>query len=132
MSTKPKRSEIQERRKNVQLLLFNNTNEEIAAELKVSISTIKRDRATIVKNDMIWLTKLPLETLILDYLARIDQTKKRITELDKQFSDSTETEAKVQVSKEIRENEKFLFQLYDNAVVIYLIKMRSEENIRKN
>ncbi|MGI0101824.1 MAG: hypothetical protein ACREA7_04420 [Nitrosotalea sp.] len=132
MSTNSKQNKIRERRVNVQRLLFNCTNEEIAAELKVSTSTIKRDKAAIVKNDMTWLTNLPRETLLLDYSTIVYQTKDRIIELNKQFLDSTETEVSVQLSKEIRESAKFLMELYDDAAAVYLKNKKSEEDAKQN
>lgn len=132
MATKSKRKALEERREIVQRMLFSHTKEEIAKELGKSTSTIKRDKAAIVKAAMIQLSNLPKETLVIDFMATITRVKKRIAKLDDEFSKSTDAEEMTLLSKETRENEKFLNQLYDSAAAVYLKKKIGDENVRQN
>jgi predicted DNA-binding transcriptional regulator YafY len=119
----------EERRQTVQRMLFDHTIEEIAKELDVSRATIKRDKAAIVKAAMVRLSNIPKEDILLDYTATIDRVKKRIIKLDTRLLESTEAADISQLSKEIRENEKFLMQLYDGAAAIYLKKKIGDGNV---
>ena len=132
MSTKPKRPTKKERIPIVQRMLFSHTIEEIAKELHVSIATVKRDKAEIVKVAMIQLRDLPKETLAIDFITTLNRVKKRISRLEEKFLASTDSEEMALLSKETRENEKFLNQLYDSAAAVYLKKKIGDENVRQN
>lgn len=129
MATKSKRKALEKRREAVQRMLFDHTIEEIAKELGKSTSTIKRDKAAIVKAAMIRLSNIPKEEMLLNYLTVLDQTKKCIVEINKRLSEATEATDIAQLSKEARENGKFLMQLYDSAAAVYLKKKAGDENV---
>ncbi len=132
MAKRKKQNEIETRRQEILKLRIDHTIVEIAEILGVSPSIINLDIAVIKEGLRIWIASLPKETIPLDYKDMIESTKHIIADLKDKYEKSTDDWLKLAVSKEIRENQKHLQNLYDGYPAIYAMRNSGDSDVQKN
>ncbi|MEO9276773.1 MAG: hypothetical protein ABI340_03185 [Nitrososphaera sp.] len=117
-----KKREILDRRKNVAQLIPTHSISEIAKILNYKERTIKRDIRYVKEEARVWLYDLPKESFILDYKSILDRCRKRTVNLEKNFFESNDVWEKIGLSKEIRDTDRFLMDLYDRGSTVYMLR----------
>ena len=122
MSNLSKRDAIYQRRKRVAELIRTKSEIEISKILNVSRETIVRDISFLKKSVNSWLDDLAKTGFSFEYKLTLEKSKKRTEILENMINTSQDNFEKINIIKELRNEDKFYIDLLSQAPTVYSLR----------
>lgn len=130
-SSKKHKEKIHDRREKVAYLIRTKTEIEIAKILHVSRATIVRDVSFLKKSAQVWLDDLARNDFIFEYKLSVERARERIGKLTELLNKTDDAHKTVEISRELREQEKFYMELLGGAPTVHAFrKATSDGNVQ--